>query len=153
MDTGRLEQEFWQLLLQAADGKYCQGNEGKIFDYNEMVALQDDVSKICGWITCNHLTVKVAKTKHMIMSRRKHSTCLYPPLVLDGTAIELVSHFKYLGVWISDDLTWRKHIESVCCKARRLLGYMYRTFSPFCEPSVLLSLYKSQVLPRAKLCA
>ena len=113
----------------------------------EMVALQDDVSKICDWISCNHLTVNVAKTKHMIISRRKHSTCLYPPLVLDGTTIELVSHFKYLGVWISDDLTWRKHIESVCCKARRLLGYMYRTFSPFCELSVLLSLYKSQVVP------
>ena len=35
----------------------------------------------------------------------------------------------------------------MCCKARRLLGYMYRTFSPFCELSVLLSLYKSQVVP------
>ena len=37
---------------------------------------------------------------------------------------------KYLGVWISDDLTWTKHIESVCNRSRGLLGYIFRTLSP-----------------------
>ena len=132
-----------QLLMYADDILLYK----PISSLREMEDLQDDVSQICDWISRNHLTLNAAKTKYMIVSRRKRPTCPYPPLVLDGTAIEMVSHFKYLGVWISDDLTWGKHIESVCCKARRLLGYMYRTFSPYCEPSVLLSLYKSQVLP------
>ena len=32
-------------------------------------------------------------------------------------------------------------------KSRRLLGYMYRTFSPYCNSNTIISLYKSQVLP------
>ena len=102
------------------------------------------MSRICDWVTYNHLSVNVAKTKYLIISRRAQSTCHYPLLLLDGAAIELVRHYKYLGVWISDDLTWSKHIDSVCCKARCLLGYMYRTFSLYCEPSTVLTLYKSQ---------
>ena len=53
----------------------------------------------------------------------------------------------YLGVWISDDLSWSRHIESICSKSRRSLGCIFRTFSPHCDPAAVLSLYKSQVLP------
>ena len=54
-------------------------------------------------------------------------------------------HFKYLGIWLAADLTWSKHIQTVCYKARRLLGYMFRTFSPHCSPDSIT--YKAQVLP------
>ena len=66
---------------------------------------------------------------------------------LNGTQIKKVNYFKYLGIWLSDDLTWSIHIESVCCKAQRLLGYMHCTFSPHCSPESILHLYKTQVLP------
>ena len=32
-------------------------------------------------------------------------------------------------------------------QARRVVGYMYRMFTPYCEPDTIISLYKSQVLP------
>ena len=64
---------------------------------------------------------------------------------LNGIQIEKVRHFKYLGIWLSDDLTWSKHIESVCCKARRLLGYIYIALSP---PTVLLSLFCTYINPK-----
>ena len=71
---------------------------------------------------------------------------------VDGHQIEEVVTFKYLGVWISSGLSWTKHIEITCSKARRVLGYMYRMFAPYCEPDTIISLYiislyKSQVLP------
>ena len=82
----------------------------------------------------------------MLISRsRQHPPC--PPIHLDGTPLEQVHHFKYLGVWISDDLTWSKHVSAVSCKARRLLGYIFRTFSPHCSPPAIITLYKVQVLP------
>ena len=55
--------------------------------------------------------------------------------------------FKYLGVWILSDLSWTKHNEITCSKARRVLGYIYRMFALYCEPDTIISLHKSQVLP------
>ena len=83
----------------------------------------------------------------MLISRRRNLPKNFPPLYINNIQIEHVSHFKYLGVWISDDLTWSKHVESVCCKARRILGYMFRTFSPHCNQDLIIALYKCQVLP------
>ena len=54
-------------------------------------------------------------------------------------------HFKYLGICLAADLTWSKHIQTVCYKARRLLGYMFRTFSPHCSPDSIICLYKAQL--------
>ena len=82
----------------------------------------------------------------MLISRSRSRPCNFTPLFLNGSKLERVSHFKYLGVRISDDLSWSKHFESICSKSRRSLGYIFRTFSPHCDPAAVLSLYKSQVL-------
>ena len=98
------------------------------------------------WSLLNHLILNTNKTKLMLISRSKHySQC--PHILLDGIELEQVSHFKSLGVWISADLTWSKHIMSVTCKVCWLLGYIFRTFSPHCSPSAIMTLYRAQVLP------
>ena len=108
---------------------------------------QADVNLVNDWVCNNHLTINTNKTKFMLISRRRNLPKNFPPLYINNIQIEHVSHFKYLGVWISDDLTWSKHVESVCCKARRILGYMFRTFSPHCNQDSIIALYKCQVLP------
>ena len=101
---------------------------------------------ITNWSHENHLSLNINKTKFMLISRSKqYSQC--PQILLDGIQLEQVFHFKYLGVWFSADLTWSKHIMSVTCKARRLLGYIFRTFSPHCSPPAIMALYRTQVLP------
>ena len=49
--------------------------------------------------------------------------------------------FKYLGVWISSNLSILK------LHAPKPDEYMYRTFAPYSKPDTIISLYKSQVLP------
>ena len=61
--------------------------------------------------------------------------------------LKQVHHFKYLGVWLSDDLTWEKNVKYITNRARRHLGYIFRMFSPYCSPDSLIRLYRSQVLP------
>ena len=68
-------------------------------------------------------------------------------IFLNGRQLEKVKHFKYLGLWISDDLSWTYHIEAVCSKARRMLGFIYRFFSPHCDANTILTLYRAHVLP------
>ena len=97
---------------------------------HDAALFQADVNLVNDWVSNNHLTINTNKTKFMLISPRRKLPKNFPPLYLNNVQIERVSHFKYLGVWISDDLRWSKHVESICCKARILLGYMFRTFCP-----------------------
>ena len=114
---------------------------------HEAALLQADVNLVKDWVCNNHLTINTNKIKFMLISRRRKLPKNFSPLYLNNVQIESVSHFKYLGVWISDNLTWSKHVESICCKARHILGYMFRTFSPHCNQASIIALYKCQVLP------
>ena len=122
------------------------------YSYKPISSSQDftsfqNINLISNWVADNHLAVNLLQTKFMLISRSCSRPCIFPSLFLNSSKLERVSHFKYLGVWISDDLSWSKHIESICSKSRRSLGYIFRTFSPHCDPAAVLSLYKFQVLP------
>ncbi len=51
------------------------------------------------------------------MDFRKRQQQPYTPLMISGTPVERVSSFKYLGVNISEDLTWTTHIQTQVKKA------------------------------------
>ena len=38
-------------------------------------------------------------------------------LIIDGNEIDYVKYAKLLGVTISSDLTWNKHVENIVAKA------------------------------------
>ena len=65
---------------------------------------------------------------------------------IDGKLIENVKSFKYLGVILTCDLKWNDHINAVCAKARKLLGFLYRTVRGG-DFRTLTYLFKSLVLP------
>ena len=85
-----------------------------------------------------------AKCKYMLISHKRHKTTSPTPLTIASHQIE---SFKYLGLLFTSDLSWSKQITSVCNKARRLLGLLYRRFYQQSEPETLLKLYISLVRP------
>ena len=40
-------------------------------------------------------------------------------LTVNGSPLERVDAYKYLGIWITSDLTWSKQVMEVCKKANR----------------------------------
>jgi hypothetical protein len=46
---------------------------------------------------------------------------VHPPIYIDGTAVEKVESFKFLGVHITDKLKWTTHTYSVVKKAQQSL--------------------------------
>lgn len=57
-----------------------------------------------------------------------------------------VQSYKYLGLWITNDLNWTKHIDIVTSKANQKLFFLRRTLK-LSPPSVRVLAYKSIVLP------
>ena len=70
-----------------------------------------------------------------------------------GNALERVNSFKYLGVWITKDLTWSRHVTETCTKARRVVGLIYRQYYEYSTTETLNQLYVSFVRPHLEYAA
>ena len=49
-----------------------------------------------------------------------------PPITINGTTVERVSSLKFLGVHISEDLTWTHHTDTITKTARQQLFFLRR---------------------------
>ena len=56
--------------------------------------------------------MNVIKTKEIIVDYRKKRT-EHAPILINGAAVEQVESFKFLGVHITNKLTWSKHTKTV----------------------------------------
>ncbi len=67
------------------------------------------------------------------------------PITIDKTPVERVNSFKFLGVHITEDLTWSAHRDAVLKKAHQRLFFLrwLRTFGT--SPSILRSFYTCTV--------
>ena len=114
--------------------------------------LQSDIDRISDWVSCNNLTLNPSKCKSMIISRKRNS--VHPPqLILNGTPLEQVETFKYLGVLLSSELSGSAHIKSICTKSRKLIGLLYRRFYGNVDQQSLYSLYSALVRPHLEYAA
>jgi hypothetical protein len=57
------------------------------------------------------------------MSIKGKSSCLYN---LDKTVLQQVTENPYLGILLSEDLGWSKHIAKTASKASSTLGFVRR---------------------------
>ena len=115
--------------------------------------LQMDIDCISEWVSCNKLTLNPTKCKTMVISRKRNSVQPDAQFVLNGRPLEQVETFKYLGILLSSDLSWSAHIESICTKARKLIGLLYRRFYGNIDDHSLLELYSVLVRPHLEYAA
>jgi len=79
----------------------------------------------------NYMMLNIGKCKYMVISRKRFPIQPMFSLSISNIPLEKVSTFKYLGVWISEDLKWSKHIEQITKKATKQAGLIYRRFYPY----------------------
>ncbi len=95
-----------------------------LINNDDKAAYLDEVERLTSWCQDNCLSLNVSKTKELIVDFRKRQQWPYTPLMISGTPVERVSSFKYLGVNISEDLTWTTHIQTQVKKARQRLHHL-----------------------------
>ena len=83
----------------------------------------------------------------MVISRKLAPSLPPTGLQLNGAPLQRVESYKYLGLLLSNNLSWSSHISSICNKARRVLGLLYRRFYSCTNPDALKQLYLSLVRP------
>ena len=70
-----------------------------------------------------------------------------PNIKIDGIDVEQVDHAKLLGVTISHDLSWNKHVENIVKKAGKRLYMLYQLKRAGISQSDLVTVYLSVVRP------
>ena len=65
---------------------------------------------------------------------------------MEHTSLESVQHTKYLGVTISDDLRWNRHVADIIGCANKLLGLLRPNLSTY-DRRVKVAAYLGLVRP------
>ena len=97
---------------------------------------REEVAQLVSWWHTNNLSLNTEKTKELIMEPRKRSE--HSPLHIGETQVEKVKTFKFLGTYISEDLSWSHNTQHIAKKSQQRL-YFLRKLRKFGLSSKLLS--------------
>ena len=76
------------------------------------------------WCQANKLFLNLNKTKAMIITP-KHYELPAPPIMINNSVIEYVKEYKYLGIVIDSQLTFKAHVNALNSRLNRLVGAAY----------------------------
>ena len=95
----------------------------EICDRNDVSVIQESVDIAAKWTEQNDMKINSEKSKEIIISFAQDGNfrSTIPNIKLDGRDIAQVCHAKPLGVTISQDLTWIKHVDNIVKKAGKRL--------------------------------
>ena len=116
---------------------------GLITDNNE-TAYREEVRDLAVWCKDNNLSVNVIKTKEMIVDYRKKTT-EHTPILINGAVVEQVESFKFLGVHITNKLSWSKHTNTVVKRAQQNLFPLRRLKRFGMSPQILKKFYSCTI--------
>ena len=112
---------------------------------DQSVTLQNDLNTLEKWELEWDMEFNPSKCQVIHVTRRKHPFPTH--YTLHGVQLESVSSAKYLGVDISNDLSWDNHINRSTTKANQTLGFLRRNIKVKSEPIKSIA-YQTLVRPQ-----
>ncbi len=75
-------------------------------------AINAELMLVNDWLKLNKLSLNVQKSKNIIFhTPKKKVDSLH--LIIDGTIIERVSEFNFLGLTLGENLNWKGHLNKI----------------------------------------
>lgn len=111
--------------------------------------LQADLENLINWFDMNKLHVNASKSSCMTFSTRRNIPEI--DVTINGIPLQNDIKTKYLGVNISNDMSWNTHISHVC----RKLGHgiqVLRRLKTFISIDDLVNVYKTVLQPHIDYC-
>ncbi|KAI3375596.1 hypothetical protein L3Q82_003905 [Scortum barcoo] len=106
---------------------------------------RSEVRALTSWCQDNNLHLNVSKTKELIVDFRRRQREEHAPLSINGTTVERVNSFRFLGVHISEDLTWTHHTDFITKSARQRLFFLRRLRRLNMDSRILCSFYRCTI--------
>ena len=141
-------------LIHSIASKYADDTRvtARVSNQDEAESFQAELDdKIYPWGPANNMSLNGDKFEHLHIGNNLHQI---RPTYTDpvGNTIEEKEHIKDLGVTVSNDLTWTKHIKETVSKARIMSGWALRTFTTR-HQDPMITIWNVQVRPILDYCS
>ena len=111
---------------------------------NDESAYREEVQHLAAWCASNNLVLGT-KTKELIVDFRKSKASIHTPIHINGAEVERVTNFKFLGVHISQDLSWSLNTSTLIKKAQQRLFFLRKLKKAGLSPQILRNFYRCTV--------
>ena len=113
---------------------------------NDALGLQHDLNNVFEWSTNNQLKFNYGKVELLRFKSKSDSSLLHTYLLDNGEDIPEVDVSKDLGVKFDNDGMFSTHINEKVQKAKKISGYIFRTFLTR-HRTPMVRMLKSLVIP------
>ena len=99
----------------------------KICEINSISLMQESVNIAAEWTNNNDMKMNSEKSKEIIISYAHGNIGNdVPNILIDGKVVERVDHVKLLGITLSNDLTWKRHVDNIVKNAGKRIYMLYQ---------------------------
>ncbi len=91
------------------------------------------------------LFTTIFSQKIVVVDFRRTNSIDHPPLTIDSSTVERVSSTKFLGLHITEDLTWSTNTMSLSKKAQQRLHFLRRLKRASLPPPILTTFYRGTI--------
>ena len=114
---------------------------------NLLSTINSELEIATKWFSANKLSLNVTKTNYIIFHNPQKKLPSYlSNIKLGGVPIEKTDSAKFLGVWVDQNLNWKKHIETKCSQTVKVAAILSRLKHLLPLP-ILRTIYNSLLLP------
>lgn len=104
-----------------------------------------ELSKISDWLAVNQLSLNIDKTKYMLFHAiNKDLSSFTQNILIDRNEIERVDAFKFLGLVLNQNVSWKDYTDMIANKISRNIGVLNKV-KHFLPHNILKSLYCSMI--------
>lgn len=128
------------LLIKFADDTTVVG----LISNKDETNYRSEVSRLARWCSDNNLSLNVDKTKEIVVDFRRAPT-QHATLTINGATVERVSSTKFLGVHITEDLSWTLNTAALVKKSQQRLYFLRKLRRARAPPSIMYSFYRGTI--------
>ena len=157
--------QFWDLYFYINDiSQGLQHSKVKLYaddtvlyyshaDPNQLsYRLQYDLDVLSRWCHDNMLTINTRKTKCILFGRKGvNKVENLQKVYLGQMEVEVVNHYRYLGVILDSNMTFQQHLGNVFKLVAHKLFFLQKCRG-FLTQEIALRIYKTKVLPYFDYC-
>ena len=99
-----------------------------------------DLKLLCHWLNANKISLNTKKNEYILFKHKQKTINFNLKLKLNGKKLYPSSYIKYLGIFLDENLNWKKHVSILSSKLRRANGVLAK-LRHFVPPKTLISAY------------